>query len=295
MSFRLFRVLQAVPSPSAPSLLPWGFKYFITTPRILQAAANFCGSDRLHILYNPWQLAWFCNLLLLCQSGIKPCVPYCWNIICPLILVFIIKMQPTPHHVAHLEPRPATLPGLLAVLPLPPESIRSSATQHFARAEKQTRFLAWLTEPEYRALPKDSFLFAKWVSLRIRWWFSEFLFLLWKQTLFSVLWSGRVWCLLTALRTAATKTVGSTYEQNGCTFPTAAFKKSLLELSVHRALCTQLETVLFQRCCLTKQKSSHLRVVQLFHNRWCCSKKTLPPTGNGPPLSDARYSTAANS
>lgn len=56
----------------------------------------------------------------------------------------------------------------LPFLPLPPELIRSSATQHFARAEKRTCFLAWLTEPEYRVLPKDSFLFAKQVSLRIR-------------------------------------------------------------------------------------------------------------------------------
>lgn len=162
-----------------------------------------------YVSYNPWHLAWFCNVLLLCQTTIKPCVPYHWNI-CPLILVCIIKKQATPHHVAHLKPRPATLPGLLAVLLLPPESIGSNATQHFARAENQTCFLAWLTETEYRALPKDSFLFAKSVSLRIRWWFSVFLFLLWKLPLFSIPWSGYVWCLLTALWPAATKTVGST-------------------------------------------------------------------------------------
>jgi len=48
-------------------------------------------------------------------------------------------MQRTPHHVAELEPRPATLPGLLAVTHSRlNQSIRSSAT--FCRGWKADLF-----------------------------------------------------------------------------------------------------------------------------------------------------------
>lgn len=75
------------------------------------------------------------------------------------------------------------------------------------------------------ALPKDSFLSVKRRSARTRWWFPVSLFLRCKVPLFSVLWSGYAWCLLTALGQLL-HTLASTDEPGGCTFPTAASKKA---------------------------------------------------------------------
>lgn len=202
-------------------LLPCGFNWFVTTPPLLAA---FREPDRFHILCNSWQLAQLWNLLPLCETGAQPSVPYHWNITCPLILVLIIKVQPAPHHMAHPEPRPAAL----LLLPTLTWVDQVKCTQHFAGSENQTRILAWLPEPGCTVLPKGSFLFAKWVSLRICWWFSLCLFLPWKLPRFSVLWSGCVQCLMMAVRTAATEHRGKHKIKNGCIF-WQLLSKSLLE------------------------------------------------------------------